>query len=199
MWENSNYCWVVACKNTWFHLRRNFFSNHRVPLGETDAVSPVPALTGSFPVRCDECGKEYFYKPSDVRRYEQPLPESFVTHPLFRPGGDRRRSERSAKQMRLLVRGGSDETEVFEERTYAVSTSAHGALIGLSANVEVGETLFLTDPRSQKELTGKVVRITVPDSGRAQVGVEFMQPCPEISPLASQEVKKLRDQQRQAS
>ncbi len=31
-----------------------------------------------------ECGKEYLYKPLDVRRNEQHLPESFTPHPLFR-------------------------------------------------------------------------------------------------------------------
>lgn len=198
MWENSDYCWVVLCKNSWFHLRRNLFSSHRIPLAETDAVTPLPALSGSFSVRCDECGKEYFYKPSDVRRYEQQLPESFVPHPLFRPGGDRRRSGRSPKQVRLLVRGASGEDGSFEEKTYAISTSAHGALIGLSANVEVGERLFLTDPRSQKELESKVVRISAPDGGRVHVGVEFLEPAPEISPLESQATQKLRNQ-RQAS
>lgn len=180
MWEDSDYCWVVLCKNTWFHLRKHLFSSHRIPLGETDAVAPIPALTGPFPVRCDECGVEYHYKPSDVRRYEQTLPESFTPHPLFRPGGDRRRSSRSLKQVRLLVRGDSGDSGAFEEKTYAISTSSHGALIGLSASVEVGQTLVLMEPRSQKEMESRVVRINMPAGGRAEVGVEFVQPSPKI-------------------
>ena len=183
MWEDSNYCWVVLCKNRWFHLRRSLFSSHRIPLGETDAVTPMPALDAPFPVRCDECGAERLYKPSDVRRYEQEFPDSFMAHPLFRPGGDRRRSGRSTKQLRLVVRGNPGERGEFEEKTYALSTSEHGALIGLSADVQVGQTLFLIDPRTQRELQSRVVHVRVPDAGRAQVGVEFLQPAPEISPL----------------
>jgi serine/threonine protein kinase len=84
MWVDSNYCWVVVCKNHWFHGRGNFFSVHRIPLGETDAVLPRPKIDKSFTVRCDECGKEYAYQPSDVLKYEMDAPASFVVHPLFR-------------------------------------------------------------------------------------------------------------------
>jgi hypothetical protein len=83
-WQDSNYCWVVVCKNHWFHRRRNLFHGHRIPLGETDAIMSRPAIQGRFSVRCDDCNKEYFYRPSDVVRYEQELSESFVAHPLFR-------------------------------------------------------------------------------------------------------------------
>jgi hypothetical protein len=190
MWEDSNYCWVVLCKNHWFHLRQNLFSSHRIPLGETDAVTPLPPLDTQFPVRCDDCGKQYLYKASDVRRFEQEFPESLTPHPLFRPGGDRRRSRRLPKQVRLIVRGESAETGAFEEKTFAISTSAHGALVGMSTNVEVGQTLFLVDPRSQNKLECRVVRISVPDGRRAQVGVEFLQPDAEIWFLGLQNAGK---------
>ena len=26
MWVDSNYCWVVVCKNHWFHRRANIFN-----------------------------------------------------------------------------------------------------------------------------------------------------------------------------
>jgi hypothetical protein len=84
MGEDSRYCWVVVCKNHWFHLRQNFFYGHKIPLAETDAFAPLPALAHPFAVRYDACGKEYLYKTSDVRRFEQELPPSFTPHPLFR-------------------------------------------------------------------------------------------------------------------
>jgi hypothetical protein len=66
MWEDNQYCWVVLCKNNWFHLRKNLFFKHKIPLGEADAFSSCPVLDGPFTVRCDECGKEYLYKASEV-------------------------------------------------------------------------------------------------------------------------------------
>ncbi len=83
MWENSEYCWVVFCKNWWFHLRHNLFYGHRITLAETDAVAPRPQLDSSFSVSCDLCQKSYLYTPSDVLRYEQKVPESFTPHRLF--------------------------------------------------------------------------------------------------------------------
>jgi hypothetical protein len=84
MWADSHYCWVVLCKNHWFHLRRNLFFRHRIPLAETDPVVPRPTIDHHFRVRCDECAKEYFYEPSDVMRFELELLETFTPHPLFR-------------------------------------------------------------------------------------------------------------------
>ena len=83
MWTDSNYCWVVVCKNNWFHRHPNIFNVHRIPLGETDAVLPRPKIDRPFVARCDECGKEYAYEPSEVLRYEMEVPASFVAHPLF--------------------------------------------------------------------------------------------------------------------
>ena len=57
MWENSRYFWVVHCKNHWFHLRKNLFFKHRIPLAETDAVTPRPAIDCRFkaqsPMNCE--------------------------------------------------------------------------------------------------------------------------------------------------
>ena len=84
MWVDSHYCWVVLYKNHWYHLRQNIFFRHRIPLAETDPVSPRPSLEGRFSVQCDDCRREYFYKPSEVLKYEQELSDSFTPHPLFR-------------------------------------------------------------------------------------------------------------------
>jgi hypothetical protein len=83
MWEDSHYCWVVICKNRWYHLRQNIFYGHKLPPGETDVYASPPAFKSSFSVRCDDCRKEYRYKPSEVLRHEQELPKSFTPHPLF--------------------------------------------------------------------------------------------------------------------
>jgi hypothetical protein len=90
MWEDNRYFWVVLCKNRLFHIRETLSLNYRerIPLGETDAVTPCPIVNCTFNVRCDKCGKEYGYKSSDVLKFElDTVPKSFTPHPLFREGG----------------------------------------------------------------------------------------------------------------
>jgi hypothetical protein len=202
MWENPHYCWEVVCKNHWFHLRQNLFYGHKNPLGEVDAYAPPPILNGSFAVRCDDCHKEYRYKPSDVMRHEQELPEFFIPHPLFRldamigahemPGQDtpqtengpeRRRSQRLLLDVSVIVRGISLEDGAFQEETFTISVSAHGALMLLSTKVAIGQTLFLKNPRTQSEMEVRVARFGSPHGGLAQVGIEFVRPAPMFWPV----------------
>jgi uncharacterized protein YceH (UPF0502 family) len=80
----------------------------------------------------------------------------------------------------LVVRGGSAEKAGFQEKALAISTSAHGALVILSTNVALGQTLFLKNPRTQGEMEARVVRLKPHQRGRAQVGVEFIEPSSEF-------------------
>jgi len=85
-WEQSAYAWVVICRNAKVHLHVNVNAGHKIPLAETDAFAPPPALSGPFTVLCDECGKEYSYEPDELLRLELELPASFKPHPLFQIG-----------------------------------------------------------------------------------------------------------------
>jgi hypothetical protein len=195
MWEDTNYCWVVICKNNWFHKRVNLFFKHKIPLCETDVYASLPALKGTFAVMCDECHKEYLYKPSDVLRHDQELPLSFTPHPLFQlnftPGGvewtaqnvielatgaDRRRSERLFLDVSLTVRGESAKGKAFLEPTFTISVSAHGALVVMSTKVALGQTLFLKNSWTQKEMEGRVTRFGPLYGKQPQVGINFTQP-----------------------
>ena len=87
MWSEEggqDYYWIVLCKNHHYHHKQSRAADYQILLGETDAVSPPPALERKFTVTCDDCGKEYTYKPSELLRYETEAPESFLAHPLFR-------------------------------------------------------------------------------------------------------------------
>jgi hypothetical protein len=195
MWEDNGHCWVVICKNNWFHKRANRFFKHKIPLGETDVYAPPPALKGNFTVMCDECQKEYLYKPSDVLRHDQALPVSFTPHPLFQlnfmpsavgwagqnvidlaTGADRRRSERLFLHVSLIVRGESAKRKVFLEPTFTISVSAHGALVVMSTKVALGQAIFLKNLGAQKEMEGRVTRFGSHYGNQAQVGINFMQP-----------------------
>ena len=83
MWEDSSYYWVVTSKNHIYHSPRNFIYRHKIVLAETDAIASRPPIKAPFRVRCDSCGREYVYKPSEVFRLEKELPEGFIPHPLF--------------------------------------------------------------------------------------------------------------------
>src|ERR1700680_1734190 len=202
MWEDTSYCWVVLCKNNWFHLRDNLFYKHKIPLGETDIYTPPPDLKSSFRVRCDECHKEYLYKPSEVLRHDQELPMSFTPHPLFglnfmeRAAGmtiqnaieqvrgmERRRSERLLLDVGLLITGQSVERKLFQEETFTISVSAHGALVVLSTKVALGQRLFVKNRRTQNEMESRVTRFGPPHGKQAQGGVDFARPAPMFWPV----------------
>src|SRR5947207_1812117 len=57
MWEDSRYCWVVICKNHWFHVRQNIFFGHRIwfPLRK-----PFLAINWSLVV-CVELWPRWFF------------------------------------------------------------------------------------------------------------------------------------------
>ena len=80
--EGTEYFWVVLCKNRGKHNKYNLFSQHAIPLAETDEVSPAPQVE-AFSARCDDCGEEHTYKAKDILRAELEQPDSFTPHPLF--------------------------------------------------------------------------------------------------------------------
>jgi hypothetical protein len=82
-YEEKPYFWVVICKNSWFHRKKNLLFGHTIPLIETDFFSPPPALKEPFVVRCDECKREYSYYPEELLRAEMEPPSAVAPHPLF--------------------------------------------------------------------------------------------------------------------
>ena len=193
MMGKNDYCWVVLCKNRWFHFRRSFFKGHQIPLGQTDSAESLPLVDDTFPVPCGDCGKEYVYKASEVRKSKYQGPASFSPHPLFRLEKDRRRSRRRLHDVRLIVRGETRGNVPFQEKTYATSVSTHGALMILSTIVAEGQTLCLINPRSQDEIEGRVVRFGPPYRGLTQVGVEFVRPAQEFWPAEVSDRRQIEE------
>jgi diguanylate cyclase (GGDEF)-like protein len=100
-------------------------------------------------------------------------------------GAERRRSERLLLDVPLVVCGESKESKPFQENTFTISVSAHGTLLVLATNVALGQTLFLSNPQTQGQVEGRVVRFGSPYGGLAQVGIDFAQPAPEFWCLES--------------
>ncbi|SRR5258708_9165937 len=67
-----------------FTFGRIYFSGAESRLGRQTPLPLAHVSIALFRVRCDECGKEHVYKPSEVLRSDQEPAESFTPHPLFR-------------------------------------------------------------------------------------------------------------------
>ena len=98
---------------------------------------------------------------------------------------ERRRSERLLLDVPLVIRGESNEKKPFQENTFTISVSAHGTLLVLATKVTLGQTLYLSNPQTQDEVEGRVVRFGSPYGGLAQVGIDFATPVPEFWPVES--------------
>lgn len=89
---------------------------------------------------------------------------------------ERRRSERFPLALSLTVRGVSINMRPFQEETFTLSVSAHGALLALNTTVTLGQTLFVTNPQTQDKLGAWVTRFGSPRGHLVPVGIEFAKP-----------------------
>jgi len=97
-------------------------------------------------------------------------------------GPERRRSDRLQHDIGIIIRVESPKGASWEEETFTISVSNHGALVLLEGNVAVGQEVTLVNPENQQEVAGKVVRLGAKHGGLAMVGIEFLAPSPEFWP-----------------
>jgi hypothetical protein len=90
-----------------------------------------------------------------------------------------RRSERVLLDMPVVVRGQSG-SRTFQEETFTVTVSAHGALLMLEANVSLGQKLVVMNPKNWDQREAHVAYKGSVHAGLAQVAVEFSSPSPEF-------------------
>ena len=100
-------------------------------------------------------------------------------------GADRRRSQRVLLDVPLIVRGETADSHSFQEETFTVTVSAHGALLVLAARVALGQKLLLTKPKTWEEQEGRVAYLGPPYAGLSQVGIDFARPAPEFWPITT--------------
>jgi hypothetical protein len=90
-----------------------------------------------------------------------------------------RRSERVLLDIPIVVRGRSG-NRAFQEETFTVTISAHGALLMLEADVALGQELVVMNPKNWDEREARVAYKGAVHAGLAQVAVEFAKPAPEF-------------------
>ena len=94
---------------------------------------------------------------------------------------DRRRSKRFEVLLPVFVYGHRSDAKPFFEETISLQVSAHGGLLVLATNVQVGQELILTRDCSQAVLQPcRVARLGYSTLLRTEVGVEFAQRAPEF-------------------
>jgi hypothetical protein len=101
------------------------------------------------------------------------------------PFNGKRRSERVLLDVPLVIRGQSANRQPFSEETFTLTVSAHGALIVLAANVELGQTVKLTKIKTTDEREAVVAFLGPPYAGLATVGLQFAKPAPDFWPVAA--------------
>ena len=116
-----------------------------------------------------------------------PDPEAIEQKTAVGPtGAERRRSQRYLLDVALVIRGETAEMKPFEELTFTISVSSHGALVVLASKVIVGQRLLLRNPETQFETEGRVARLGAPYGGLAAVGIEFPKPSSELWSVSAQ-------------
>jgi hypothetical protein len=89
-----------------------------------------------------------------------------------------RRSSRVFTRVRVTLAGKNQRGRRFREATETIVVSAHGGLLYLAQDLELGAMLVLTNPFTQEELECRVVYLGDDcDKGR-RIGIEFLTPSP---------------------
>jgi hypothetical protein len=91
-----------------------------------------------------------------------------------------RRSERVLLDVPVVIRGETADRQRFEEETFTVTVSAHGALVMMATQVALGQNLLLLNPKNGDAREGTVVYRGPDRAGLSQVAFEFNLPAPEF-------------------
>ncbi len=120
------------------------------------------------------------FQDRTLQLYLAPMPDQHSTP--SRAGSERRRSQRVLKDVPLIVRGETTDKRPFEEETFTIAVSVHGALLVLAAKVELGQRLVLLNPNTWDERECHVAFLGPPYAGLSQVGLEFTGPVADFWP-----------------
>jgi hypothetical protein len=80
----------------------------------------------------------------------------------------------------IQVVGKNKEGGDFAEETRTLVVNAHGALISLGEKVSAGQQIHVSNRSTNKSLECRVVYLGNPSSGKIQMGVEFVEACPQF-------------------
>ena len=96
-----------------------------------------------------------------------------------------RRSKRIVLDVPLAIRGEAEVKRLFQEKTFTVTVSAHGALVVLERKVGLGQKVVLMNPKNWDEREATITFLGPCDAGLSKVGIQFTQPSPEFWLISS--------------
>jgi hypothetical protein len=89
-----------------------------------------------------------------------------------------RRSSRVFMRVRVMLAGKNQRGRRFREATETIVVNAHGGLLYLTQDLELGSMLVLTNPFTQDEQECRVVYLGDDSDKGRRVGIEFLTPAP---------------------
>jgi hypothetical protein len=89
-----------------------------------------------------------------------------------------RRSSRMFMRIRVLLAGKNQQGRRFRHAYETIVINAHGALLYLDQEVEMGALLVVTNPSTQDEQECRVVYLGEDSDKGRRVGIEFLTPSP---------------------
>jgi hypothetical protein len=89
-----------------------------------------------------------------------------------------RRSARVFTRIRVVLAGKNQRGRRFRAATETIVINAHGGLVYLNQELEMGSLLILTNPFSQEEQECRVVYLGDDSDKGQRVGIEFLTPAP---------------------
>ena len=90
---------------------------------------------------------------------------------------ERRRSHRVYITMPVIIRGKNGDLP-FSEETHTASVSAHGCMVRLAEKVVRAQEVAILNPKTVEELPCTVTFVGQKESGKTEVGLEFIEPSP---------------------
>jgi len=89
-----------------------------------------------------------------------------------------RRSSRVFTRIAIRAQGKANDGRKFRESSHTIVINAHGGLIYLQHEMELGAELVLTNPITEEDQECRVVYLGDTSEKGTRVGVEFLSPSP---------------------
>jgi hypothetical protein len=96
---------------------------------------------------------------------------------------NRRRSERVMLRTSVLVLAEDEKRRQLQEAAVTQVVNAHGGLLQMSKHLHVGQSFLLNNPRTNMEVSCRVVRIDDAGVDSFNIAFEFDHPAPGFWPI----------------